>query len=673
MRAGHGCTATSAELVAPRENADNDRLIDLLAGTVKNWGIRTRVLLLALLPAATIAVTLVGYMAYRVSSDFERDLRNYGFGLSRQLAAVSEFNLYSGDRETLRQVALAALDQTLVTAVAFFDRSGTPIASSGALPAPLASLQSSEQALLLDDSKDRMVFAAPIVLHRYEGDDPFLLESNPDKPKKASTAIGWVTIEISRTATQERKREAVFFTLLSTIAVLVLGGGLAIVLGRQVTRPILRLENAVARIQEGHLDARVAPDSGGDLQRLEEGMNAMAEALSENRDFLEARVRIATHKLEQKMHEAELANVAKSRFLAAASHDLRQPLHALSLFTADLRYEADTPARKKLASQINDSVRGMSELLDSLLDISRLDVAGVTPAPTELSLAELFCRLDANFARSAAEKSLRFLCQPSPFWVRTDPVLFERLLGNLLSNAIRYTERGGVLLIARRRKDQVRIEVRDSGVGITQEHREAIFEEFFQVGNTAREQGQGLGLGLAIVSRLAKILDLNVELRSAPGRGSTFAVTLPLVEPVRQLASDLQGAGNLGGPTRILLLNPETPALREASVLAKNWGFNSEWMDSLEAARQRAKREGLVIVGAAEAYDSATANPRSDADPALILLGCVSGPAHVHCLPLPLRPAKLRALLTQLLTASAANQDASAGINATNPKAGTRV
>jgi signal transduction histidine kinase len=589
-----------------------------------------------------------------VSSDFERDLRNYGFGLSRQLAAVSEFSTYSGDRETLHRVALAALDETLVTAVAFFDQGGIPIASSGALPAPLTLVPATEQPLLVDADEDRMLFAAPIVVRRYEVDDPFLPEPAPVAWPKQAAAIGWVTLEISREATQQRKNEAVFFTLMSTFAILFLGGGLALVLGRQVTRPILRLENAVARIQEGYLDARVPADSGGDLQRLEEGMNAMAEALSENREFLEARVRIATHKLEQKMNEAERASVAKSRFLAAASHDLRQPLHALSLFAADLRHEADTPARKKLAGHINDSVRSMSELLDSLLDISRLDVAGVTPAPVDFPLADIFQRLDDNYARSAAGKSLRFLCRPTPFWVHTDPALFERLLSNLMSNAIRYSESGGVVLLARQRKDGIRIEVRDSGVGIPAEHHEAVFEEFFQVENVARAQGQGLGLGLAIVRRLARILGLKIELHSVPGRGSIFAVTLPQATPASKPATDeAPDAAAHPAPARLLLLPPETQALRDAAMLASNWGFNSEWAESFDEAQQKARREGMVLVGMAAAYPAGTLKNVSDATAALVLLDCISPLGSAHVLPLPLRPAKLRALLTQLLTVAA--------------------
>jgi len=623
---------------------------------VKNWGIRTRVLLLALFPAVTIAVTLAGYMVYRVSSDFERDLHNYGLGLSRQLAAVSEFSTYSGDRETLRKVALAALDETHVTAVAVFDDRGLPIASSGALPGKLAAMPQAGQPFLMESDEERMIFAAPIVRRRYEVDDPFLTESTPPAWPKYPAAIGWITLELTRAATQKRKQEVIFFTLLSTFVVLGLGGLLAAILGRQVTRPILRLEAAVSRIQDGDLDARVPADSGGDLQRLEEGMNAMAHALNENRELLEHRISTATHELEEKKNEAERSNLAKSRFLAAASHDLRQPLHALSLFAADLRHESVTPPQQRLARQINESVRSISELLDALLDISRLDVAGVTPAAMSFPLEEIFRRLDAGLARGAAAKSLRFVCRPTPLWVNTDPALLERLLGNLLSNAVRYTEKGGVLLVARRCAGHVRIEVRDSGIGIAPEHRQPIFEEFFQVGNIARTQDQGLGLGLAIVSRLARILGLTVELRSVPGRGSIFSVTLPLARPVSRVPASATPGRDAGSQApRLLLLRPETPLLQKLADLATNWGFHSAWADSFDEARERARQEGMVIVGMAEmAGSAALANPSGE-DPPLILLGTPGEqrPAHAHLMPLPLRPAKLRALLTQLLPATA--------------------
>jgi anti-sigma regulatory factor (Ser/Thr protein kinase) len=235
-------------------------------------------------------------------------------------------------------------------------------------------------------------------------------------------------------------------------------------------------------------------------------------------------------------------------------------------------------------------------------------------------------------------------------------VLLERLLVNLLSNAVRYTEKGGVLVVARERKDRVRIEIRDSGIGIAAEHRQAIFEEFFQVGNIARTQDQGLGLGLAIVSRLARILGLTVELRSLPGRGSVFSVTLP-----RALPASLPPHGATPEPDRssqaprLLLLRPETPMLQKLAELTTNWGFSSEWADSFNEARERARREGMVIVGMAEISGSVAAEDSPGEEPPLILLGTPGEqrPAHAHLMPIPLRPAKLRALLAQLLPATA--------------------
>jgi nitrogen-specific signal transduction histidine kinase len=385
-------------------------------------------------------------------------------------------------------------------------------------------------------------------------------------------------------------------------------------------------------------------------------MNAMAQALSENHQLLEARIFDATRELETKKDEAERSNLAKSRFLAAASHDLRQPLHALSLFAADLRHESITPAQQRLARQISESASSISELLDALLDISRLDVAGVTPVTEDYPLDEIFRRLNAGFARSAGAKSLRFRCRATPLWVHTDPALLERLLCNLLSNAIRYTEKGGVLLLARCRGGHVCIEVRDSGVGIAPEHRQPIFEEFFQVGNVARAQDRGLGLGLAIVSRLARILGLEVELRSWPGRGSVFSVTLQLAQPANRPLPSATLAPDVGSQTpRLLLLRPEAPVLQTLAELAANWGFYSDWADSFGEARERALREGMVIVGVAGDSGSSFLDSPTETEVPLILLGPPGDPrpAHVHLMPLPLRPAKLRALLTQLLPARA--------------------
>jgi signal transduction histidine kinase len=214
---------------------------------------------------------------------------------------------------------------------------------------------------------------------------------------------------------------------------------------------------------------------------------------------------------------------------------LRQPLHALSLFSADLQRQVRSGTAQelpRLAEQISASTSLLGELLDSLLDISRLDVAGIKPESRPTQLQPIFQRLADSFRRAAADRKMTLRFRPSAHWVETDPVMLERMIANLVSNALRYTPPGGrVLVAARRRGGQLAIEVRDNGIGIAQEHQAAIFAEFYQVGNAAREQNKGLGLGLSIVDRLAKALDIPVSLKSRQGEGTLFTLLLTICPP----------------------------------------------------------------------------------------------------------------------------------------------
>jgi signal transduction histidine kinase len=611
-------------------------------------------LLLALLPAVMIAVALASYMVYHVSGDADRELNTYGHDLSRQLAAVVEFSTYASDRAALRNIAEAMLNETQVVAVAIYGADGLPIVASDGLPPRLRPLPSSEQTVLVDSGESHLLFAAPIVLHKLAHSDPLLDESSVRKPEGAMPLLGWVTLEISRLPAQKKKREAMFFVLLSTFAVLGIAGLLAMLLGRQVTRPILRLHDAVARIRAGNLDERIPADSGGELQRLEEGLNSMAEALGEGREYLHMRIAAATSEIKQKKNEAERASLAKSRFLAAASHDLRQPLLALSLFAADLEHEVVTPAQQRLSRQINESVGGIAELLDALLDISCLDLADIVPQPKALPLNEVIGHLEARFARLAQAKGLRFRCRRTPWWVTVDPGLLERLLGNLLANAIAFTPTGAVLVAARPQGDQVRIEVRDSGVGIAPEFQQAVFEEFFQVENRGRVRGLGLGLGLAIVRRQAELLGIALGLRSSLGKGSVFSVTLPRspAPDIRVVQREPETAVPEGS-LQLALLRPEKPPLGEVATLARDWGMEVRWIDSADVRRAGKK---TVVVGMLEDVSLNAVDFASTADdmPGLVLLGSgahaadEAKPAGAHLLLLPLRPAKLRALLARL-------------------------
>lgn len=239
---------------------------------------------------------------------------------------------------------------------------------------------------------------------------------------------------------------------------------------------------------------------------------------------------------------AEAASRAKSQFFAAASHDLRQPLHALGLFAASLRDSVRTPENAQRVDQVLASVDALDELFDELLDISQLDSGQVVPAPAHVPVQRVFDRLSRIYGPVAAHEHLQLAFRPSRAVLHTDPVLIERILGNLIVNALRYTARGGVLVGCRRRGAGWSLEVWDTGVGIEAADQARVFEEFVQLRNPERDRRKGLGLGLATVQRIAALLDTPVTLASRPGRGSVFRVRVPAGDRAR-VAQDMTGAG----------------------------------------------------------------------------------------------------------------------------------
>jgi signal transduction histidine kinase len=350
---------------------------------------------------------------------------------------------------------------------------------------------------------------------------------------------------------------------------IVLAVGAGVVLARRMTAPIRSLQEGATRIGEGRLQERVEVSTGDELETLADQFNRMAERLRESYAGLE-------QKIEERTRQLAAANRAKSRFLAAASHDLRQPVHALGLYVAQLHDAKSAAVRQQLLGKIEASAAAVSELLEALLDISKLDVGGVTPQPTEFTLQPLLSRLEANFSISAQAKNLRLRLRPSPLRVATDPMLLERILMNLVANAVRYTREGGVLVGCRRRGRHARIEVWDTGVGIAATQQERIFEEFYQAHALTDETSKGLGLGLAIVERLARLLELRIDLRSKEGGGSMFAVEIPLstgpATAIPAAAADPKAHMRFDGAVA-LVLDDDADAREAAAGLLAQWGW----------------------------------------------------------------------------------------------------
>ena len=292
---------------------------------------------------------------------------------------------------------------------------------------------------------------------------------------------------------------------------------------------------------------------------------------------------------------AEDASRAKSRFLAAASHDLRQPLHALALYSGALSLRAPEGGCAELVTQIDSTVSSLSALFESLLDISKLDAGAVRPELKRIDVSAVIDRIKSEFRAIAHEKGLEFLVSSSDATVETDPVLFERILRNLVDNAIKYTQQGTVELSTNVVGNGLRIAVSDTGPGIPEAERERIFEEFYQIGNSERDRRAGLGLGLALVRRLAKLLEIPLDMTSEPGKGSTFAVTLPRVARVASAGraapapAASAATGELAG-AHVLVLDDEPAVRLGMRALLEVWGCHvTACSGHVEAERMIAK------------------------------------------------------------------------------------
>ncbi|MCW2239476.1 PAS domain S-box-containing protein [Azospirillum canadense] len=271
--------------------------------------------------------------------------------------------------------------------------------------------------------------------------------------------------------------------------------------------------------------------------------------------------------------EAERANRAKSRFLAAASHDLRQPLQSLFLFAHVLGRHVHGSAGQEALTALGRGLDALKSLLDSLLDVSRLDAGIVTPKIEPFAVQQLLLQAATTFGAVARAKGLDFHIGPCSAVVRSDPVLLGRMLSNLVENAVRYTDTGRVSVTCRRADGLLRIDVRDTGVGIPREHTNRIWEEFHQVGNLERDRAQGLGLGLAIVQRLSNLLGHAVAVRSTPKKGSVFSVTVPLAQeelhhPVRPTVR-ITGNGRLA-----VAVDDDGLVLESLRAILQDWGFD---------------------------------------------------------------------------------------------------
>ena len=303
---------------------------------------------------------------------------------------------------------------------------------------------------------------------------------------------------------------------------------------------------------------------------------------------------------EQARTRAESASRSKSLFFAAANHDLRQPLHSLGLFATALRNGNVDESGRRMIDQILQCTESLEQLFDNLLDISKLDAGQIEIKKEIIAINLVFDRLRSTFSGPAQDKGLKLIVRRSRAMLMTDPTLLFRVLSNLIANAIRYTEKGGVLVACRKRGGKVSVEVWDSGIGIPAEQHERIFEEFYQLNNPSRDRTRGLGLGLATVRRIVQLLEHPLHLRSNAGRGSRFSIEVPLADPnkIHSAAATIeQKIPNLIGGKLIVVIDDEESVRLGMQSLLESWGCKCiTAMDADEALQSISTRAPDFII-----------------------------------------------------------------------------
>ncbi|MDD5367414.1 MAG: hybrid sensor histidine kinase/response regulator [Gallionellaceae bacterium] len=405
-------------------------------------------------------------------------------------------------------------------------------------------------------------------------------------------------------------------------------------------------------------------------------VNVLAFARQLSRTLIESmRLRLEkqelVHQLREEMSAAEAAralaeeaNLAKSKFLAAASHDLRQPLQAMNLFIEALRNEKDPLHAERVRVHLGASAQALEGLLNELLDISRLEAGLFNPQPRIISLQEVFDALKRELQPLAEEKGIELGFVATRLNIASDPNMLGRVLRNIVANAIRYTEQGAVLVGCRRKGSRVAIAVCDTGPGIEPEFHQAIFREFYQLGNPERDRRKGLGLGLAIVDGLCRILDHPLELKSRVGHGSTFLVHVPIAAGEVPHLEDMEAAVSAGLRGYAVLVVDDELAIRQAMAeVLGGWGCHVLAAENAQDALSRLAtaafspdaiiadyrlREGRSGIEAIADIRRALGRPvpaailTGDTSPARLREASASGFLLLHK---PVQPARIRSVL----------------------------
>ncbi|WP_417517109.1 ATP-binding protein [Marinobacter sp.] len=592
---------------------------------MRRWGIRKTVLVVTLVPTLLTTLMLGLFFTYSWVTSIESLLRDRGESLSRQLAAGSEYGLFTANRSLLGSLSNALLEEQDVRSITFFDGDRRRLLHTG--PGSSDNLDSKELASKQPNTIARTAstrFVTPVFLQ------DLMIQSmiDPDARQSASqqrAPLGWVAVEMSHIRTEKETYKALLISLLLILGGVIFSLLIALRLSRAFTGPVFELNAAVAKLKEGKLDTRVHTGAGPEFEQLESGLNAMAEELSKAQAEMQQNIDQATEDLRETLETIEIQNIEldlarkealeasriKSEFLANMSHEIRTPLNGIIGFT-ELLLKSPLPRQQRdHLSTIRKSSEILLTIINDILDFSKIEAGKLILDRVPFQLRDIVEEVMVMLAPAAHSKNLDLVplvYNDVPDNIMGDPLRVKQVITNLVNNAIKFTQTGEVVLRASLEDEDkennrvtLRLSITDSGVGLSRVQQQSLFNAFSQAdASTARQYG-GTGLGLAISKRLVEEMGGKIGLQSELGKGSTFWFTL---------TPELSSGGEAIAPRdalrgeRVIYLEHQKTCGLAVEHLLREWGITVDrvaspgaMQEQIEGAQKSQAGYAAAIVG----------------------------------------------------------------------------
>jgi len=592
------------------------------------WGVKQRVLLLSLVPTITICVLIGVYFTGIRLQDINQALSNRGLAIAKRLAPSAEYGVLIRSKNILRELASKGIEEDEVCGIAFYDKDSKPITTLGNSVKNLSThmyLKNSKGNIRVMRGSNVVSFILPVInkagLDDNNLEDSYLskIEENDD-----TKIYGWIQVDLERTNTRLEEQKIYFHSFIIMLFGLLTSTLVAMRMGNSISIPILELARGVEEVKKGNLDIKIISNAEWEIKELESGINIMASSLNAARSELQNKIEQATAdlrhtletieiqniELEISRKEAETASQVKSEFLANMSHEVRTPLNGIIGFINLLNKTELKPRQKDFLVTIQKSANSLLEIINDILDFSKIEAGKLTIELAPMDIRECIEDALTLLAPAAHEKAIElipFFYDDVPDIIIGDELRIRQVVTNLVSNAIKFTEQGSVIvrIMLDRTMDKevtLRISVTDTGIGLSKEQQKKLFNAFNQVSKEARKRYGGTGLGLVICKKLVEQMHGRIDLESEIGKGSTFWFTLKTT--VQTNKDDLANKENNLFGMRILLYERH-PVMRLVLLhLLRKWQVEVEEIDhpdnivpSLDAAKANGETYHLTLLG----------------------------------------------------------------------------